>query len=152
MKQTKTVLHHYLGTELEMINNLGDRIFLNELAFIIPYAFLISEKPLKWKPALHSINRLTMPLENGEIPILELAKIAFPDWEFELNKSGAIARKHFSRIFFYWCDTYFSAFDETAKSIDVPNQIRLIDYFHKKHFNLYGLSESEYIEKSTLKI
>jgi len=112
----------------------------------------ISVDSKSFKPALHSMNRLTMPLENGEIPILQLAKIGYEGydsqvWELDVDNycvSGSLVFAYDEKGFNVAC--YYNG------SQPVKNQLQLFQYLINNHFNCFGLSESEYIEKSTLKI
>jgi len=194
MKQTKTVLHHYLGTGLQCqlikdktddfedqdfsdadkfrkgaiweligVNHAKDLhipmgegyldgfLYRNEFTYVNFHRGVL--------PALHSMNRLTMPLENGEIPMLELAKIAFPQWpwsemrKWQVNENLECLEFDFPQLPEYcFGNSDTMDFWAMAGSEDrrINNQLQLFQYLINNHFNCFGLSESEYIEKSTL--
>lgn len=160
MKQSKTVLHHYLGTGLliEFYENeqfgRGDWHEVRYVQELNSYHLGIDRVSRRIKPALHSMNRLTLPLENGQIPLIELAKICRPSVYWSgTEKYRAIGHSPVcDRYEFYYSDGSFYIIQEPNGFRDVPNQIQLFDYLRKNHFNLYNLPESEYIEKSTLKL
>lgn len=154
MKQSKTVLHHYLGTGLKMISESGTKLTLHGLHDLsddtINYILeneVLNSRYVELKPALHSMNRLTMPLENGEIPLLECAKIAFPNKNWEIHGNSAKTKGDWSDYFRYTNDRFlYNGLDNNY----IPNEIQLFQYLIKNHFNVFSLPESEYIEKSTL--
>jgi hypothetical protein len=61
------------------------------------------------KPLLHSLDKLTEPILDGDlIPIVELAKIAFPDYDFTVFKGGARGKnKGIQTKFIFYCAEYF---------------------------------------------
>jgi len=115
----------------------------------------------KYKPIVHSLSKLTEPiLENGEIPIVELFKIAFPDFEkYDLFKTkGVVIRKHLVGYLEFEFDAERSCFKSTHYNdkivvigyFGVPNQLQLFEKLKEWHFNIYDLPIGEFIEKSTL--
>ena len=161
MNINKTVLHHYSGTELIMFNSKSgktsklDGISIEEESVKVLSGNLLYSLDLwPFKPALHSMNRLTIPLENGEIPLIELAKICRPSVYWSgTEKDRAIGHSPVcDRYEFYYSDGSFYIIQDPSGFRDVPNQLECFQYLIKNHFNVFGLSESEYIEKSTLKL
>ena len=140
--QNKSVLHHYLGTGLILLDKNGKQINMDASVYNAIVTYGID----RGKPALHSMNRLTQPLENGEIPILELAKIATrQDWYINNDKcvnSGC--------QFSYQNESFI--LNSFHGEISVPAQLSLFQYLINNHLNVFNLPESEYIEKSTLKL
>lgn len=158
MNTNKTVLHHYLGTGLKMISESGTKLTLHGLHDLsddtINYILeneVLNSRYVELKPALHSMNRLTIPIENGEVPIVELGKIAFPEsYHYPTKSKGEInGEECIKKIALTYSDGFQAKKNKSI--VSVPNQLQLFQYLIKKHFNCFGLSESEYIEKSTLK-
>ena len=90
----------------------------------------------------HPITSLAKTIRfNGEdvVPILELARIAFPEYTFIIKKGGAHSYRGVSKTFFYWAENGFSAFNETAQTIDVPNQLSLFQKMAEMHIDFMGL-------------
>jgi len=144
---TKTVLHHYLGTGLKFEDWSGQ---INELKSVYFYEkgdiFVNGYSLIEVKPALHSMNRLTQPLENGDIPILMLAKIAFPEQDWKLVDKCAKFNRYYS---FFYSEGFQLVYN--GIHLRVNNQLECFQYLINNHFNCFSLPESEYIEKSTLK-
>ena len=134
MTQSKTVLHHYLGTGL-LVQFGTKEPFLRDL-----YADNVESAINSGLPALHSMNRLTMPLENGEVPLIELAKMCFPNEEWNVFQNQVHCK-----TMRFWYDEK-NGFHLTGDVFRV-NQLQLFQYLINNHFNCFGLSESEYIEK-----
>ena len=162
MKQSKTVLHHYLGTGLKMISESGTKLTLHGLHDLsddtINYILeneVLNSRYVELKPALHSMNRLTMPLENGEIPLLVLAAICGTCSSNDFVIDGFYARHKTQKESTFEYSETASCFlwRESEKWKDfgaVPRQLHMFQYLIKNHFNVFNLPESEYIEKSTL--
>jgi len=158
MKQSKTVLHHYLGTGLKMMYEKSGRIItLEGLHYEKDDKLIIRAREgyydseiWNFKPALHSMNRLTMPLENGEIPLIELAKINDPDLDWFLSKEN----KCVSGGWFFYYDPQKKEFKLKFQNhfAWTSNTMQIFQYLINNHFNIFNLPESEYIEKSTLKL
>lgn len=115
-----------------------------------------------FKPLLHSIDKLTQPiLESGLIPIVELAKMFYPNFELKKVYSNATAYicDEFLGFFGYnykiqsfVCKKYTSmANNGEMKDVSI-NQIELFEKLKEWHFNIYDLPEEMYIEKSTFKL
>lgn len=119
------------------------------------------------KPILYSMEMLTQEIEhNGErfIPLVKLAKIQYPNVDFiidnicigRLNAGGLISFEIDDELPFYkeYHHNVFMQF--TSEDYDdmhlgnmKPSELRekLIEW----KLNIFGLSESEYIKKETLK-
>ncbi len=116
------------------------------------------------KPHLHSLDKLTEPiLPNGEIPIVELAKIAslFDTSEFTFEV-GTDELGFWCNILKNGCVKDCMLFDgrlfmnnyEMTNLIsysDIPNQLELFEKLKEWHFNIYNLDKDQYLEKSEVK-
>jgi len=104
----------------------------------------ISVESKSFKPALHSMNRLTMPLENGEIPTEKILEL--------INRDNLSNITHYAvkDLVMNLSDLYFTK--DLTDTLRFSDFLTIKNYLEQNHFNLYNLPESEYIEKSTLKI
>ena len=89
------------------------------------------------KPILRPISDLYKPLEDGTIPIVELAKIFSPHYEWELRKDFVEAKTG-GGIYTFEFDEGYNIFlaDNSANCV---NQIQLFDYINKHHFDYRNL-------------
>lgn len=107
---------------------------------------------------LYPLEMLTKTIvHNGVeiIPIVELAKINYPDnrdYFLEVNENLCLVEIigitnktfGFNQLGNFWCL-------ESSNSIGVNNQLKLFEFLHELHFDLYGLLERNLaIDKSTL--
>lgn len=95
------------------------------------------------KPLLRPMSQLTqkITIEGKEcIPIVELAKIAFPNVEWEANRSLKISYKD-RYMFEYWNDS-FCFWDGDGKKGRVPNQLQLFQWLYKNKFDVFGLCDA----------
>lgn len=110
------------------------------------------EKGQDFKLCLLPLSALTEPMEDGSVPIVELAKIAYPnnDWVLRDNL-GTIAESDTGMYFMYLRDSNSFYIDGNISGC-VPNQLQLFEYLYSKHFDIYGLIESGLaIDKRTVK-
>jgi len=121
-------------------------------------------------PKLHSMDKLTEPiLENSLIPIVELAKMIYPQFDsyFDIQKFPLgdndfgyyVVREYLngtesftlSNGFFQFNRQYVNDFKkEIDFDLAVRNQLELFEKLKEWHFNIYDLPKEMYIEKSTL--
>ena len=89
------------------------------------------------KPILRPISDLNKSLEDGTIPIVELAKIFSPHYEWELRKDFVEAKTG-GGIYTFEFDESYNIFlaDNSANCV---NQIQLFDYLNEYHFDYRGL-------------
>ena len=91
---------------------------------------------------MHPISRLTEPiLTDGKIPIVELAKMAFPHYEWESNSQHAFAYDGSETIRFLFNGKSFSA--GTAYHFFITNQLALFDQLDAWHINYRGVEAVE---------
>ena len=97
------------------------------------------------KPILRPLSDLYIPItHNGKdiIPILELAKIAFPhipDWVLKGKK--AIYNSQYGNIEFYFDDKSFKAYRHDEGFLPCINQYQLFDYLNELKFDYRQLCE-----------
>lgn len=121
------------------------------------------------QPILHPLTDLYKQMENGEIPIVELAKIAFPHAkEYELIETDDLADGYCVEIVGYtdfdiafWCSHYSQYCDFISSNADnffdyflINNQLQLFDWLYEHHFWLGDQSyfnKGLIIDKNTLK-
>jgi len=123
-----------------------------ELSLTAISSICVEAKITDWKPYLFSLSKLTEPvLENGEIPIVELAKMAgyseFDDSE-DISKLENKQVHSINRDWFAY-DNGFIGGNEYG-TIGCKDQLLLFEKLKEWHFNIYDLPIGEYIEKSTL--
>ena len=91
------------------------------------------------KPLLRPLLDLTKEIEiNGEkfVPIVELAKIAYPDLVWEFDRTRAISEwKKEPAYFFFQKNSFFACLFNNA----IPNQIVLFNKLFEWHFDVFGL-------------
>ena len=102
----------------------------------------------KRKLILRPLSDLTKPcLEGGKVPIVELAKIAFPHLEWNLD--CGIAESNTNVWFAFNNNSFFM--DGTITN-SIPNQIQLFQWLYRNHFDIHGLIGKNYaIDINTLK-
>lgn len=155
-----------------------------ELRFVNNYSInhllsLLNQKDHEIKPILHSLKKLTENvLEDGKVPIVELAKIELTAHfrEFDKNKVGFIKEFDFENSDLYFenlggkvVNLYFNYKNERwcfccvlGCSFSLMNVSRtnhqpiykakkLFDQLRQWGFNIENLPEGTYVEKSTLK-
>lgn len=117
------------------------------------------------KPALLPLSALTEPLEDGSVPIVELAKIAFGEIEVldTTQKDGLYAVKFIDEeedttVFSY--NTNVCSFqadymdmEELERRITiVPRQLQLFEYLYQHHFDIHNrIPAGLAIDKRTVK-
>ncbi|MBB4036579.1 hypothetical protein GGR21_002485 [Dysgonomonas hofstadii] len=92
------------------------------------------------KPILRPMSALYKPcLEDGKIPIVELAKIALPyyDWLLEESRNLAITA-HPSMAYFSYKDDSFESSDGWD-AWHTSHQIELFQKLYEWHFDIHGL-------------
>ena len=91
------------------------------------------------KPLLLPLSALTEPLPDGNIPIVELAKIAFPDLSWRFDRTRAITEWEGEPAYFFFSkNSFFAHFFNNA----VPNQLQLFEYLYSIHVDIHGLIPS----------
>lgn len=100
-----------------------------------------------YKPILRPISQLNKEIvhENYNdnkpfIPIIELAKIAFPDHEWFITESGV--ESHTGMWFWYNHESHSFGVDGTITN-HVPNQLKIFKFLFKLHFDVYDLIDKE---------
>jgi len=91
-------------------------------------------------PILRPISDLYKPLKDGTIPIVELAKIAFPeykDWALD-DKYIFTTKKSGMSITFRFRENHHSFVSNTGVN---EYQMQLFDYLNEHHFDYRGLIE-----------
>lgn len=108
--------------------------------------------PEYFKPHLLPISCLTKPLEhNGEtfIPIVELAKIAFPDRCWEIDGNGVAKAEYFDDPIQFWYSHMAKGFCNNWKPY-TPNQYQLFQKLAEWKINFTLIPEHLYIDADTL--
>ena len=99
----------------------------------------VNATPDNFKPILRPLSDLTKEIEiNGEkfVPIVELAKIAYPDLVWEFDRTRAISEwKKKPAYFFFQKNSFFACLFNNA----IPNQIVLFNKLFEWHFDVFGL-------------
>lgn len=97
-------------------------------------------------PILRPLTDLYKPMENGEIPIVELAKIAYPKCEWRLSGKYAI---DYYKAFTYRQGIGFVMCLQRNICIMkiVYNQYKLFDWLYEHHF---WLGDQSYFEKGLI--
>lgn len=167
-------LKGYLGTGLKVIDEEIGKIFEvcgcdfseNELLVNDNIDGSIERYCLDLlKPLLLPLSALTEPLEDGSVPIVELAKIAFGEIEVldTTQKDGLYAVKFIDEeedttVFSY--NTNVCSFqadymdmEELERRITiVPRQLQLFEYLYSKHFDIHNrIPAGLAIDKRTVK-
>jgi hypothetical protein len=143
---------------------IGKKIgYIKEVGFFLEYTrYRIGKKGLqthnntdKFKPILYPISCLTKEItHNGErfIPIVELAKIAFPDRCWEIDGNGVAKAEYFDDPIQFWYSHMAKGFCNNWKPY-TPNQFQLFQKLAEWHIDFMGLIEKGLaIDKSTLKL
>lgn len=111
------------------------------------------------KPLLLPLSALTEPLEDGSVPIVELAKAAWTNNEPLINKyfiSNDILKYKFDGDEYYFsfdksCGFSFCRMTPHQTFMPINNQIKLFEYLFANHFDIYGLIDAGLaIDKRTL--
>lgn len=91
------------------------------------------------KPLIRSMDDLSKPLEDGTIPILELARIAEVEGLIKVNNGCAVFGYEFKDRF-YWNGTDFVVDYWNLENYKaICNQLDLFDYLNKHNFDYRGL-------------
>lgn len=148
----KDVAHYYLNTDLKMMFEKSGRIITLKGVQHTGAKNIIwidSEKFYEYtiwnfKPILRPMSDLTKPLEDGIIPIVELAKLSFPNenWRLTVDRASSPRLNLGFDSNSFWAYNYMSDKNET-----IFDQLALFQYLLKHHFNVFNISESEYIKK-----
>lgn len=99
------------------------------------------------KPILHPISDLTKPsLECGLIPIVELAKIAYPKILKGIHQVGNIcfidSREKYVFGYANEASSFICTYIPENRNCFVNNQLDLFEYLFAHHFDVYGLIEA----------
>ncbi len=93
------------------------------------------------KPLLLPMSSLYTEMEDGTVPIVELAKIAFPKNKFELNRSGCWFGAE--KFIYSEATNSFRTLHEDggcfSQGSEVINQLTLFTYLFPHHFDVYNL-------------
>jgi len=136
--------------DVYFIKSIDFELKLIQLTSTKDARYILDEIEFDWVILLlHSLDKLTEPiLENGLIPIVELAKICdgdFKDWKVKggicLHENLYFKYHKEAQSFSYWCEYNGQQF--------VKNQNKLFEWLKEWHFNLYDLPKELFIEKST---
>lgn len=108
-------------------------------------------------PLLLPLSALTEPLEDGSVPIVELAKIATGLEEicvvrYEVNTDGVFILFNGNIVLGYCNQDSFGMYDFSGKIYTIAKQLQLFEYLYSKHFDIHrripaGLA----IDKRTIK-
>jgi len=91
---------------------------------------------------MHPISRLTEPiLPDGKIPIVELAKMAFKYYNWELDETNKWPTAKCDEGYFQFWDNCFYWF--SGGIISAPNQLVLFDQLDAWHINYRGVEAVE---------
>lgn len=140
MKPEKLTLEHIAGHlpyGLKYILPDTNKPIIDYVTFSEAWA-LLPQHGSKRKMILRRLD-LTKPIlvEGKEvIPIVELAKIAFPgeSHEWKLRNNRGLAINYYHLIFGYKQGGFY-----TLKSMEIPNQKLLFQWLYKNHYDLDGL-------------
>lgn len=107
------------------------------------------------KPLLRLMSDLYKE-RNEKIDIVELAKIAYPhyDWDFddESDKAFSLGTMEFD-LYFYFEDGSFYCGDWNGRTKTVHNQLALFQYLFENHYDVFSLIEKELaIDTNTVEI
>lgn len=121
--------------------SLCDDLSLN-VEFMYEDDLVFSNEMKTSTPLLLPLSALTEPLPNGETPIVELAKIAFPkdEWIIDAGMRCSISDGWASPKSFVFHQYGFMC-GENNRAHSVSNQLRLFQYLYKNHFDLHNLIE-----------
>lgn len=144
------------GLEVFNENSSSKGVILRNLSFDTPQWVLDELKPL-----LLPLSALTEQLQDGSVPIVELAKMAWTNNEPLIKKyyiSNYILKYTFDG------DEYYFSFDKSygfsfcrmtphQTFMPINNQLQLFEYLYSKHFDIYGLIPAGLaIDKRTVKL
>ena len=91
------------------------------------------------KPLLRPLSDLTKEIEiNGKkfVPIVELAKLAYPDLVWEFDRTRAISEWNNERAYFFFNkNSFFACFFNNS----IPNQLDLFQKLFEWNFDVFGL-------------
>lgn len=96
-------------------------------------------------PLLLPLSALTEPLPDGTVPIVELAKIAYPKSDtikLDIEDGTAVIDSAENYRFEYKngsFECYYLKYSPRVENCFVPNQIQLFEYLYANHFDVYGL-------------
>lgn len=135
----------YLPYGVHYITNNGDNFELISIDVGVEVAnvrrngqFYIDEI----KPILRPISDLTKPcLEGFKVPIVELAKIAYPDEEWSLDAHNNCVGAKDKYIFAYEYNEYSFTLDTITDYAAPLSQLQLFQQLYKWHFWLGDQSE-----------
>lgn len=108
------------------------------------------------KPLLLPLSAIAEQLPDGSVPIVELAKIAYPkDSKFELTNGYVDLGLDYSFHFLNDAVSFDCRRSYNGKRWDyncyVPHQLQLFEYLYQHHFDVYGLIDAGLaIDKRTL--
>lgn len=149
---------NYVPHDVQVVTPIGlGRVLIGEKSLKIIYANDKTENLILairrygdcLKLKLRSLSSLCEPLEDGSVPIVELAKMAFPKRTWELRKSGCWS---IDMKFIY--DKYNTSFSTLCEDggaysdgLIVHNQLDLFNYLFQHHFDVYGLIDKDLANK-----
>ena len=106
---------------------------------------ILVEYTTSWfKPILRPISDLYKPLEDGTIPIVELAKISFPNaanWDYCKGDNYSFSDLDNVRFIYNAEENAFLILGYDSSIMFAKNQIQLFDYLSEHHFDYRGLIE-----------
>lgn len=172
-------LKGYLGTGLKMKAAYKSRR-MNDIEELCPEN-ITKLMFLNRKPLLIPLSALTEPLEDGSVPIVELAKIEAGNFDEDGFLIGEIGEYRYftnhaafnndahiciykskigrlKQILNYNCGNGFNSyycFNEDMSDVELRvlnNQLHLFEYLYSKHFDIHGLIPAGLaIDKRTIK-
>lgn len=118
-----------------------------------------------WKPILYSMDMLTKEIEHKGERFIPIEKLFDIETGLEWSKSGHIKsdkgkdeywvrQKEEGRSFYFGYNAennYFYKIDSENCKQSVWKQLEMFQKLFELHFNVFGLDESEYIKKESLK-
>lgn len=164
MKLELTHLSPYLpyGLKFEYKNEIYKAVGLNtdyhptvEVRIDDDVARYASIKIVDIKPLLLPMSSLYTEMEDGTIPIVELAKIACPKSNWRLRDSSYYPTDSNKRLFIF--DTTKECFvieyeSERGRSYIFVNQLDLFTYLFSHHFDVFSLVDNGLaIDKTKIK-
>lgn len=122
----------------------------------IEYEHVVNIKDVRL--VLRPMSDLTKPyLEGGKVPIVELAKIAYPKGKkfIEMSNSGICTVDTLGNYVFDYITTdcsFACTYIPENRSCIIPNQLQLFEKLYEWHFDVHGLIErKEAIDINTTK-
>ena len=160
----------YLPYDLVVETNRGTRYYLGVLSNMrgsgIETREISTVLEMQYKSLLLPLSALTEPLEDGNVPIVELAKMA-KFWNNK-NQNYFVNTERFTygcsgqEYDFWFCsDGSFNAtrllYEDnefvSESACIINNQVQLFEYLYSKHFDIYGLIDAGLaIDKRTVKL